>query len=152
MGSTGLTLTKSHRVVLLDRPWTPGDVVQAEDRVRRIGQAASEVTSTWVSAFLYDDLLDRLLLSKDKKNAQVIGGEIPYFSMHHCGKNNSNLAGKQALNLACKSLHVSFKQSKMTEFTAFTALSTGKYYLVHYNVQLTHYRHLGEMIDRCAIF
>ena len=28
VGSTGLTLTRSHRIILLDRPWTPGDARQ----------------------------------------------------------------------------------------------------------------------------
>jgi SNF2 family DNA or RNA helicase len=40
VGSTGITLTRSHTVILLDRPWTPGDTAQAEDRVRRIGQVS----------------------------------------------------------------------------------------------------------------
>ena len=39
----GLTLTRSHTVILLDRPWTPGDAAQAEDRVRRIGQVRTYV-------------------------------------------------------------------------------------------------------------
>lgn len=34
----GLTLTASHNVVALDYPWTPGDLMQGEDRVNRIGQ------------------------------------------------------------------------------------------------------------------
>lgn len=76
VGSTGLTLTRGHRVVLLDRPWTPGDVMQAEDRVRRIGQTAVKVTSWWVSGFTYDSQLDALLLTKDKKTNQVIGGKF----------------------------------------------------------------------------
>ena len=38
VGSTGLTLTRSHTVVLVDRPWSPGDLLQAEDRIRRIGR------------------------------------------------------------------------------------------------------------------
>ncbi|CAM9198997.1 unnamed protein product, partial [Ectocarpus fasciculatus] len=74
VGSTGLTLTMSSRVVLLDRPWTPGDVKQAEDRVRRIGQVEKEVKSTWISGFPYDEQLDALLLSKDKKSSQVVEG------------------------------------------------------------------------------
>lgn len=37
-GGVGLTLTAACTVILVDRPWTPGDVNQAEDRVRRIGQ------------------------------------------------------------------------------------------------------------------
>ena len=61
VGSVGLTLTRSHRVVLMDRPWTPGDVMQAEDRIRRIGQRHAEIISFWVTAFDFDDKLDDLL-------------------------------------------------------------------------------------------
>jgi hypothetical protein len=46
VGATGLTLTRSHNIILLDRPWTPGDARQVyiltftirvyEHKVRRI--------------------------------------------------------------------------------------------------------------------
>ena len=64
VGATGLTLTRSRLVILLDRPWTPGDVMQAEDRVRRIGQSAAEVESVWISGFDFDRKLDDMLLKK----------------------------------------------------------------------------------------
>lgn len=37
-GGVGLTLTAANQVILIDRPWTPGDAEQAEDRCYRIGQ------------------------------------------------------------------------------------------------------------------
>lgn len=49
----GLTLTRSHTVILLDRPWTPGDTAQAEDRVRRIGQ----VTLLYIIALYNNHLM-----------------------------------------------------------------------------------------------
>eukprot|EP01041_Mallomonas_annulata_P001799 gene1799-3491_t len=96
VGATGLTLTHSHVVVLLDRPWTPGDVMQAikayddmiiiarvgvsydddfqnaEDRIRRIGQKSKSIESIWISAFTLDSKLDKLLQSKDKSCRQVL--------------------------------------------------------------------------------
>jgi hypothetical protein len=78
VGSTGLTLTRSSRLILLDRPWTPGDAKQAEDRIRRIGQRAAEVQSLWVAGFPLDESLDRLLQRKDRNSLRVIevnGGE-----------------------------------------------------------------------------
>jgi hypothetical protein len=72
VGSTGLTLTKSSRLILLDRPWTPGDAKQAEDRIRRIGQHASEVQSFWIAGFSFDDSLDKLLQKKDRNTLRVI--------------------------------------------------------------------------------
>lgn len=71
VGATGITLTRSHTVILLDRPWTPGDVLQAEDRVRRIGQKSSVVTSLWVSQFPVDNKLDQLLQTKDS-HCQIV--------------------------------------------------------------------------------
>lgn len=72
VGSVGLTLTRSHRVILMDRPWTPGDLMQAEDRIRRIGQKHSEVGSYWITAFDFDTKLDKVLESKDGRSHAVL--------------------------------------------------------------------------------
>lgn len=82
MGATGLTLTRSHTVYLLDRPWTPGDVMQAEDRVRRIGQTADEIRSFWIVGFDIDKKLDSLLQTKDKSCQTVLadGTKRQWFS------------------------------------------------------------------------
>lgn len=37
-GGVGITLTKACYNLILDYPWTPGDLTQAEDRIHRIGQ------------------------------------------------------------------------------------------------------------------
>ena len=37
-GGVGINLTPCENMVCIDRPWTPADVVQAEDRIHRIGQ------------------------------------------------------------------------------------------------------------------
>lgn len=84
VGATGLTLTRSHRVVLLDRPWTPGDVMQAEDRIRRIGQVAPEVFSYWICGFPFDDKLDSMLQRKNKRSTKVIEGKKQSDIMPSC--------------------------------------------------------------------
>lgn len=70
-GGVGLTLTAAATVILLDRPWTPGDVHQAEDRVRRIGQT-KPVTSIWMSAFELDKQIDSMIASKSQTASSVL--------------------------------------------------------------------------------
>ena len=72
VGSVGLTLTRSHRVVLMDRPWTPGDLKQAEDRICRIGQLHAEVNSFWIRAYSFDDKLDAVLERKETSSHKVL--------------------------------------------------------------------------------
>lgn len=66
-----MTLTAACTVILLDRPWTPGETRQAEDRVRRIGQT-KDVTSIWMSAFDVDAQIDAMLESKKNASNAVL--------------------------------------------------------------------------------
>lgn len=75
-GGVGLTLTAAHTIILLDRPWTPGEARQAEDRVRRIGQTKS-VTSIWMVAFDLDKQIDQILEQKTiTTNAVLADGDV----------------------------------------------------------------------------
>ena len=67
----GITLTKAATIILVDRPWTPGDAVQAEDRVRRIGQE-KEVLSIWLQAFPWDDQVDEMIKIKENVSSAVL--------------------------------------------------------------------------------
>ena len=42
VGATGLTLTRSHSIILLDRPWTPGDARQVSSWVYRLAGRGGE--------------------------------------------------------------------------------------------------------------
>lgn len=87
-GGVGLTLTAACTVVLVDRPWTPGDAHQAEDRVRRIGQTRP-VRSIWMTAFDLDRQIDTMLEQKAKTSTAVLSrdedpegsGEAPRLSI-----------------------------------------------------------------------
>ena len=55
-------------------PWTPGDALQAEDRVRRIGQNRP-VKSIWLRAFQIDTQIDELIEEKTMNSSAVISGQ-----------------------------------------------------------------------------
>ncbi len=65
-GGLGFTLHRARHVILLERPWTPGDVDQAEDRCHRIGMEGS-LTSHWFQLGIADQLVDGLLSNKSEK-------------------------------------------------------------------------------------
>ena len=64
-GGVGLTLTRAQDVILVDRPWTPGDAEQAEDRCHRIGQVGT-VNIQWLQLpFGIDKYIDNVLERKE---------------------------------------------------------------------------------------
>ncbi len=71
-GGLGLTLHRASHVILLERPWTPGDVDQAEDRCHRIGMTEGLV-SHWVSLGFVDYFVDTLLTSKSQNIEFILG-------------------------------------------------------------------------------
>lgn len=73
-GGVGLTLTASSYVILVDRPWTPGDTAQAEDRCHRIG-AEHTVHSFWLTLGAIDEAIDQLIEAKSKRVELVLKGK-----------------------------------------------------------------------------
>ena len=73
-GGVGITLTAAQTVILVDRPWTPGDCVQCEDRLHRIGQQ-NAVTSLWLQFGGLDLRVDALLGQKQQRINQVLAGK-----------------------------------------------------------------------------
>jgi SNF2 family DNA or RNA helicase len=69
-GGLGFTLHRARHVVLVERPWTPGEAEQAEDRCHRIGMTAS-LTCHWIQLGAADQLVDTLLASKTERIAAV---------------------------------------------------------------------------------
>src|ERR1019366_5732750 len=73
-GGVGITLTAAQTVVLVDRPWTPGDAVQCEDRLHRISQTGS-VTAIWLQYGPIDEKIDLLLQQKQERIDLVLRGK-----------------------------------------------------------------------------
>jgi SNF2 family DNA or RNA helicase len=67
----GFTLHRARHVLLLERPWTPGDAEQAEDRCHRIGMGAS-LTSHWLQLGLADRFVDDLIAGKAERIGELL--------------------------------------------------------------------------------
>jgi hypothetical protein len=105
-GGVGLTLTAASTIILLDRPWTPGETRQAEDRVRRIGQTKA-VKSIWMSAFDLDSQIDAMIESKVRTTNAVLargkGGESSTTTMMNGAGSACRISiAKLAASLLCK--------------------------------------------------
>jgi SNF2 family DNA or RNA helicase len=70
-GGLGFTLHRARHVVLVERPWTPGDAEQAEDRCHRIGMGAC-LTTHWLQLGVADQLVDGLIASKAERIALLL--------------------------------------------------------------------------------
>ena len=70
-GGLGFTLHRAGHVVLIERPWTPGDAEQAEDRCHRIGMRGP-LTSHWLQLGVADQLVDGLIASKAERISLVL--------------------------------------------------------------------------------
>lgn len=92
----GITLTAARTIILMDRPWTPGDALQAEDRVRRIGQT-KEVRSIWMRAFDIDEQIDDLIEFKNQNANSVM-------DKRHMQVNESRAAPKISIRNLVKTI------------------------------------------------
>ena len=72
-GGTALTLTAASHVVFLELYWTPAALLQAEDRVHRIGQTAARVQVTYL---LGAGTLDEALWAALKRKSRVLGATL----------------------------------------------------------------------------
>ena len=86
-GGIGINLTAAQIVVMVDRPWTPGDTEQAEDRAHRLGQIHN-VLSIWLQYGPVDAKIDQLLELKQERIEMILRGR---------GKGERGMPGIRAL-------------------------------------------------------
>ncbi|MFY8149421.1 MAG: SNF2-related protein, partial [Prochlorococcaceae cyanobacterium] len=72
-GGLGFTLHRARHVLLIERPWTPGDAEQAEDRCHRIG-LREPLECHWLQLGVADQLVDGLIDSKAERIAVLLQG------------------------------------------------------------------------------
>lgn len=73
-GGVGVTLTASQTIILLDRPWTPGDAEQIEDRLYRIGTTGT-VSAYWLQLNGVDERRDDILIGKAERIGLALEGK-----------------------------------------------------------------------------
>jgi len=74
---TGLTLTAAHTVVFAELHWTPGVLLQAEDRVHRIGQTSTSVNIHYLIAQgSCDDLIWDSIAHKMQVVGRALDGQV----------------------------------------------------------------------------
>ncbi|VFR01320.1 unnamed protein product [Cuscuta campestris] len=74
-GGVGLNLTAASTVIFAELSWTPGDLIQAEDRTHRIGQAASVNIYYLLANDTVDDIIWDVVQSKLENLGQMLDGE-----------------------------------------------------------------------------
>ncbi|GKV10463.1 hypothetical protein SLEP1_g21819 [Rubroshorea leprosula] len=73
-GGVGLTLTAASTVVFAELSWTPGDLIQAEDRAHRIGQVSSVNVYYLLANDTVDDIIWDVVQSKLENLGQMLDG------------------------------------------------------------------------------
>lgn len=77
-GGFGVTLTAASMVIFAELSWTPGDLIQAEDRAHRIGQVSSVNVYYLLANDTVDDIIWDVVQSKLENLGQMLDGHENY--------------------------------------------------------------------------
>ncbi|XP_057546858.1 uncharacterized protein LOC130825583 isoform X2 [Amaranthus tricolor] len=82
-GGVGLTLTAASTVIFAELSWTPGDMIQAEDRAHRIGQVSSVNVYYLLANDTVDDIIWDVVQNKLENLGQVLDGHENTMEVSH---------------------------------------------------------------------
>ncbi|XP_060675270.1 uncharacterized protein LOC107431494 isoform X7 [Ziziphus jujuba] len=88
-GGVGLTLTAASTVIFAELSWTPGDLIQAEDRAHRIGQASSVNIYYLLANDTVDDIIWDVVQSKLENLGQMLDGHENTMEVADCQPRSS---------------------------------------------------------------
>ncbi|XP_056695838.1 uncharacterized protein [Spinacia oleracea] len=95
-GGVGLTLTAASTVIFAELSWTPGDLIQAEDRAHRIGQVSSVNVYYLLANDTVDDIIWDVVQHKLENLGQVLDGQDNTMEVSHSQLRSS--PAKRTLN------------------------------------------------------
>ncbi|CAI9292039.1 unnamed protein product [Lactuca saligna] len=87
-GGVGLTLTAASTVIFAELSWTPGDMIQAEDRAHRIGQVSSVNVYYLLASDTVDDIIWDVVQSKLENLGQMLDGHENTLKVSNNNTNN----------------------------------------------------------------
>jgi len=73
----GITLTASSYVAFIELPWTPGELLQAEDRCHRIGQNKTVNIYYIISENTIEDKMMQIIDLKQENLSLILDGNLP---------------------------------------------------------------------------
>ncbi|XP_048129266.1 SWI/SNF-related matrix-associated actin-dependent regulator of chromatin subfamily A-like protein 1 isoform X1 [Rhodamnia argentea] len=101
-GGVGLTLTAASTVIFAELSWTPGDLIQAEDRAHRIGQVSSVNIYYLLANDTVDDIIWDVVQSKLENLGQVLDGHEKTLEVSASHPTSNSPAKQKIFNSPCK--------------------------------------------------
>ncbi|XP_021281797.1 SWI/SNF-related matrix-associated actin-dependent regulator of chromatin subfamily A-like protein 1 isoform X2 [Herrania umbratica] len=114
-GGVGLTLTAASTVIFAELSWTPGDLIQAEDRAHRIGQASSVNIYYLLANDTVDDIIWDVVQNKLETLGQMLDGHENTLEVSASQQQRSPLKQKtlDSFMKRCNSIDDAEHQSKL---------------------------------------
>ncbi|KAM5568487.1 hypothetical protein ABKV19_016181 [Rosa sericea] len=138
-GGVGLTLTAASTVIFAELSWTPGDLIQAEDRAHRIGQVSSVNVYYLLANDTVDDIIWDVVQSKLENLGQMLDGH----------ENSLEVSASQPRNSPAKQKNSPAKQknspAKQKTLDSFLKVSTSQS-----NISPGKQKTLDSFLKRCS--